>query len=202
MSKIRKCYTCTNCGRFIEYGDDKAIECRGDIYCDEDCLISRLRIDCVDWSRREEFEEDDQTRENFYGAHIVKDRIITNGKYIIFGADTSGFDINDGYYKDINDLYTRTFSMRAELKDTKAVNVKLSECEVIDNTDGHIKDQQPRVFIEILGCKLDKSYVDLCVELLGLTDELYACNNSPYDPVLIETDDERFALIMSVLWDD
>lgn len=201
MAKIKKKYTCACCGSIIEYGDYEALEHGDDIYCDVDCLYKELGVYYVDWSYRKEFSDDDPTRENLYGAQLAKDRIITNGHYAIIGADTSELDIDDGFYKNPDRIYAQTFDMRVALKDTKAKVVKLSECKVIDNTDGHIEDQQPLVFIEILGAKFDKRYVDLCVELLGLQDELRVCNDDPESPLLIEADDERFAVIMPVIWD-
>lgn len=201
MAKIRKMYICAHCGSIIEYGDIEAIEYGDDIYCDEDCLFNDLGIYFVDWSCREEFEDDCQTRENLYGAWFAKDRIVTNGHYAIFGADISDIDFNFKIYEK-KLLCERLCDIRDALKNTKSKVVRLSECKVIDNTDGHIKVQDLLAFIEILGCKLDKRYVDLCVELLGLSDELRVYNEDPESPLLIEADDERFAVIMPVLWCD
>lgn len=201
MAKIRKKYMCANCGSIIEYGDNEAIEYGDVIYCDEDCLFKDLGINNVDWSCREEFEDDGQTRENLYGAWCAKDRIVTNGSYAIVGADMSDLNFNYKIYE-TDWVYAQLFNIKAALKNTKAKVVKLSECKIIDNTDGHIKGQQLLVFIEILGLKLDKRYIDLCVELLGLSDELRVFNDDSEGPLLIEADDDRFAVIMPVFWYD
>lgn len=193
---------CEYCRQVIRYGDDDAlIDEDGNYFCDTDCAFSYYGITSVDWEEEErqdkESEQTKETRENFYGAHLAKDRIITNGKYAIVGADTTEINIDDGHFTNLDKIYSDLARMlvRAEHEFTR-VPIKVSDLRIVDNSGGHIVGRKKIVYIEMVGLLFDKRYIDLCLELLGFTDEFNVYFGGTDDPVVIKKEDERFAVIM------
>lgn len=183
-------YTCSECGRPIQYGSESAYtDEEGNLFCNSMCACDYHGIDSVDWT---DYEDDDnheplETRENFFGAHLIKDGIITNGHFAILGVDTpSQFD--DGFYQ--KSLVSNIKKMADEHDSREKRLVNISECAR--------RVQRGVNLIDLGGITVQERYLDLVVELLGLPNQILVGIGD--GTVSVKTDDGKFAII--VAWVD
>lgn len=177
-------HICSSCGHTIQHGSESAYtDTDGNLFCDLMCANEYHGIDSVDW---DDFEDDDseeplETRENFFGAHLVKDGIITNGHYAILGVDTPD-QFDDGFYK--KSLQSDIEKMAEEYDSREKRLVNLEECAR--------RVQRGVNLIDIGGITVQERYLDLAVELLGLPNQILVGVGD--DTVSIKTDDGKFAI--------
>lgn len=185
-------HTCSECGRTIQHGSEAAYtDGEGNLFCNSMCANDYHGIDSVDW---DDFDDDDnyeplETRENFYGAHLIKDGIITNGHYAILGVDTPN-QFDDGFYQ--KSLISNIKKMSEEHDSLEKRLVNIAECARLVRRGVNL--------IDIGGITVQERYLDLVVELLELPTQILVGIGIGDDTVSIKTDDGKFAII--VAWVD
>lgn len=182
-------YTCSECGRPIQYGSESAYtDEEGNLFCDLMCANDYHGIDSVDWT---DFEDEDnyepeplETRENFFGAHLIKDGIVTNGHYAILGVDTPN-QFDDGFYK--RSLVSDIKKMAEEHDSREKRLVNIAECAR--------RVERGVNLIDLGGMTVQERYLGLVVELLELPNQIFVGIGN--DTVSVKTDNGKFAIIFA-----
>lgn len=174
MTKILKQYVCEQCGVDIIHGDtDAFIDSEGNMFCCEDCAEYFHHIDNVCWDFHDKYDDDGECRANMFGCYYARDGIVTNGKYLILGADKDL--VIDGYpvsKRPISDKELDRFREMAKRRDVSdIVSTRLSILGTDDNTDGHIKHSPMTVLIYICWHWFQKQYVEFCAEMIGYEED-------------------------------
>ena len=178
-------HICSECGRPIQHGSEAAYtDNEGNLFCNSMCANDYHGIDSVDW---DDYEDDDnheplETRENFFGAHLIKDGIVTNGHYAIIGVDTPN-QYDDGADQKRLVSYIKRMAEEHESREKRLVN--LAECSR--------RVQRGVNLIDIGGITVQQRYLDLVVELLALQDQILVGVGN--DTISVKTDDGKFAII-------
>lgn len=171
MTKIIKQYVCDCCGRDITHGDNEAfVDSDGNIFCDEDCAMHFHHIDNICWDFRDMYDDDGECRANLFGCYYARDGIVTNGKYLILGADKDlvidSYPVSKRPVSDKDLDRFREMARRRNVSDD-IVSTRLSLLGTDDNTDGHIKHSPMTMLITICGHWFQKQYIEFCAEIIG-----------------------------------